>query len=146
VMLAWWLAKITRGTSWGRASRAAVIVTCAGLIVFNFFYFPYKEVKECAGDSYRHTADQINRIVGVNEPLYSFGLGEDPAPLLFYLDRNAPALDGKLGDAPPGYVIIPATVWAADKDEALDLEPVFESSSGARKLLLLRHGKTYAVR
>jgi hypothetical protein len=107
---------------------------------------PYKAIKDCGSDSYRQTATEINHIVGAGEPLYSFGLGDDPAPLLFYLDRNAPQIEGKLGDAPPGYVIVPAAVWAAHKDEALDLTPVFESTTGARKLLLLRHGKTYATR
>lgn len=143
VILAWWLGTLARTGLWGRALRAAVALTCAGLIVFNFFYLPYKEVRDCRGDSYRQTAARINRIVGPGEPLYSFGISE-PAPLLFYLDRDAPAIEGKLGDAPPGYVIIPADVWAAQKEEALDLEPIFESSTGARKLLLLRHGKAYA--
>lgn len=146
VILAWWLASLARTGLWGRILRGGVVVTCAGLVVFNFFYFPYKQVRECAGDSYRQTAAQINRIVGPAEPLYSFGLGDEPAPLLFYLDRDAPPIEGKLGDAPPGYVIIPASVWARQKGEALDLEPVFESSSGKQKLLLLRHGKAYATR
>jgi len=144
VILAWWLATLARAGSSGRILRAAVALTCAGLVVFNFFYLPYKEVHDCAGNSYRQTAAQINRIVGPAEPLYSFGLGDEPAPLLFYLDRDAPPIEGKLGDAPPGYLIIPATVWDAHKDEALDLEPVYESSTGPRKLLLLRHGKAYA--
>lgn len=145
VILAWWLGTLARTGFWGRVLRSAVAVTCAALIVFNFFYFPYKEVRDCRGDSYRQTAAQINRIVGPGEPLYSFGLGE-PAPLLFYLDRDAPPIEGKLGDAPPGYVIIPADVWAEEKDESLDLAPIYESSTGPRKLLLLRHGKAYARR
>jgi 4-amino-4-deoxy-L-arabinose transferase-like glycosyltransferase len=146
VMLSWWLGTLARSGVLGRLFRGAVAVTCLILVVFNFFYLPYKAVKECGSDSYRQTAAEINHIVGASEPLYSFGLGEDPAPLLFYLDRNTPQIEGKLGDAPPGYVIVPAAVWAAHKDEALDLTPVFESTSGARKLLLLRHGKTYAAR
>jgi 4-amino-4-deoxy-L-arabinose transferase-like glycosyltransferase len=146
VMLAWWLGTLARTGAIGRLFRSAVGVTCLVLILFNFFYLPYKAIKDCGSDSYRQTATEINHIVGAGEPLYSFGLGDDPAPLLFYLDRNAPQIEGKLGDAPPGYVIVPAAVWAAHKDEALDLTPVFESTTGARKLLLLRHGKTYATR
>jgi 4-amino-4-deoxy-L-arabinose transferase-like glycosyltransferase len=145
VLLAWWLGTLARRSYSGRLVRVAVALVCAGLIVFNFFYFPLKEVRDCGGDSYRQTAAQITRVVGADEPLYSFGFGDEPATLLFYLDRDAPAIQGKLGDAPPGYVIVPATVWARYKDEALDLEPVFESSSGAEKLLLLRHGKVYAA-
>jgi 4-amino-4-deoxy-L-arabinose transferase-like glycosyltransferase len=146
VMLAWWLGRLAQTSPWGRLCRGAVALTCLGLMIFNFFYLPHKAVKDCGSDSYRQTAAEINHIVGADEPLYSFGLGDDPAPLLFYLDRNAPQIAGKLGDAPPGYVIIPAAVWAAHKDEALDLRPVFESTSGAHRLLLLRHGKTYAAR
>ena len=52
---------------------------------------------------------------------------------------------GKLGDAPPGYVIVPASVWARKRGEALDLEPVLESSHGNRHLILLRRGKVYAA-
>jgi hypothetical protein len=58
--------------------------------------------------------------------------------LLFYLDRDAPPLAGKLSDAPPGYIIVPADVWNEKKDEALDLTPVMESTSGRPRLVLLR--------
>ena len=84
------------------------------------------------------------RIVGPAEPLYLFGFEDEPAPLLFYLDRTAPRIRGKLGDAPPGYVIAPAAVWRAEQDTALDLTPVFESTSGAQRLVLLRHGPALA--
>ena len=102
------------------------------------------EVRECAGDSPREAAMEIDRIVGGGEPLYLYGFGEEPAPLLFYLDRDAPPVGGKLGDAPPGYVIVPAQVWRQHKDEALDLTPIFQSTSGRPPIVLLRHGKALA--
>jgi 4-amino-4-deoxy-L-arabinose transferase-like glycosyltransferase len=146
VILSWWLERIARNSNASRYLRDAVAATCIGLTLFNFIYLPLKEVRECDGDSFKTAAAQINHIVGPGEPLASFGLGDEPAPFLFYLDRDAPPIDGKLGDAPPGYVIVPAEVWAAQRHEALDLEPIYESSSGREKLVLLRHGKAYARR
>jgi 4-amino-4-deoxy-L-arabinose transferase-like glycosyltransferase len=146
VMIAWWLDALARTYYTGRLVRGFVAVIGAGLIVFNFFYLPRRAVRECDSGSFKQAAAEINRIVGRDEPLYSYGLDGEPAPLLFYLDRNAPPIDGKLGDAPPGYVIVPARVWAKHQDEALDLQPVFESSSGRERLMLLRHGKVYVRR
>jgi hypothetical protein len=146
VILSWWLERMARNANASRYLRDAVSATCIGLTLFNFVYLPLKEVRECDGDSFKTTAAQIDHIVGPDEALASFGLGDEPAPFLFYLDRDAPPIDGKLGDAPPGYVIVPADVWAARQHEALDLEPIYESSSGREKLVLLRHGKAYARR
>jgi hypothetical protein len=145
VMLSWWLTALARFRN-GRFLRAIVAASCAILIVISFYLLPRKEVRECAGDSMREAAAQINRIVGPAEPLYLFQFADEPAPLLFYLDRTAPRITGKLGDAPPGYVIITAEAWHRLKPQALDLQPVFESSSGRPRLVLLRHGKAYAIR
>ncbi len=145
VLLGWWLTAPPR-PRYGKILRAAVTATCAVLIVFNFFFLPHHEIRECGKDSMRQTAAQINRIVGRNEPLYIFHFEDQPAPLLFYLDRPAPMVSGKLGDAPPGYVIVTAEAWRHLKPQALDLEPVFESSSGRPRLVLLRHGKALAAR
>ena len=87
---------------------------------------------------------QQDRIVGKDEPLYINGFGDDPAPLIFYLDRTAPPFKGKLGDAPPGYLIVPAEVWREHQGEALDLTPVYESTAGRPPVVLLRHGKALA--
>jgi 4-amino-4-deoxy-L-arabinose transferase-like glycosyltransferase len=145
VVLAWWMAALARSRS-GRILRSAVVATALILIFVNFFYLPRREVRECAGDSMREAAAQINRVVGPGEPLYLFQFEDEPAPLLFYLNRTAPRIWGKLGDAPPGYVIITAAAWAHLKDQALDLEPVLESSSGRPRLVLLRRGKALASR
>jgi 4-amino-4-deoxy-L-arabinose transferase-like glycosyltransferase len=128
----------------GRIIRPLVITIALGSSVFNFFYIPRHAIRECGGDSFRETAAQIDRIVGRDEPLNSYKLGDEPAALIFYLDRDAPPLDGRLGDAPPGYVLTPAAVWRAEQDTALDLTPVFESTSGAQRLVLLRHGPALA--
>ena len=61
-------------------------------------------------------------------------------------NRTAPRITGKLGDAPPGYVIVTADAWQRLKDQALDLEPVLEATSGRPRLILLRHGKALAHR
>ena len=145
LMLSWWLASLARTRS-GKILRRAVVATCAILIAVNFFWLPHKEVRDCAGDSMREAAAQINRIVGPSEPLYLYQFEDDPAPLLFYLNRTAPRIWGKLGDAPPGYVIATAAAWDRLKDQALDLQPVLESSSGRPRLVLLRRGKALASR
>jgi 4-amino-4-deoxy-L-arabinose transferase-like glycosyltransferase len=145
IMLSWWMTALAR-TRPGKILRGAVAATCAILIAVNFFYLPRKEVRDCAGDSLRPAAAEINRIVGPAEPLYLFGFEDEPAPLLFYLDRTAPRITGKLGDAPPGYVIVTADAWHRLKDQALDLQPVLEATSGRPRLILLRHGKALAHR
>ncbi len=145
LMLSWWLSSLARNRP-GKILRRAVASVCAILVVINFFWLPYKEVRDCAGDSMRQAAAQINRIVGPAEPLYLFQFEDEPAPLLFYLNRTAPRIWGKLGDAPPGYVIATAAAWARLKDQALDLQPVLETSSGRPRLVLLRHGKALASR
>ncbi len=143
VMLAW-LIRTAAARSGRRAVEWGYGALCAGLVVFNLVFIPSREVRECGGDSYRPAAREILRVVAPSEPLYLYGFKEEPAPLLFYLDRAAPELAGKLGDAPPGYIIVPAGVWAQKRGEALDLEPVLESSHGDRHLILLRRGKVYA--
>ena len=145
VMLAWWVRTVVRDYYTGRILRGTVVAVGIGLILFNFFYLPKRALQQCRDGSFRRVAAQINRIVGRDEPLFSYGLDSEPAPFLFYLDRNAPPLEGKLGDAPPGYVIVPAKVWDEHKDEALDLQPVFEAPSGKEPLILLRHGKVYVI-
>jgi 4-amino-4-deoxy-L-arabinose transferase-like glycosyltransferase len=145
VMLSWWVTSLTRSRN-GKFVRPAVIATCAVLIAINFFYLPHREVRECAGDSMREAAAQINRVVGPSEPLYLFQFEDEPAPLLFYLNRTAPRIWGKLGEAPPGYVLATAEAWNRHKGEALDLEPVLTTSSGHPQLVLLRRGKALATR
>ncbi|HVC43179.1 MAG TPA: hypothetical protein VND20_00050 [Candidatus Binataceae bacterium] len=145
VTLAWWL-DARAHTPYGPLLRRAVGATCAILIVFNFFYLPHREIRECAGDSFRIAAAQINRVVGPSEPLYLYDFTDEPAPLLFYLDRPAPRIAGKLGDAPPGYVLAPVATWNRLKPSALDLTPVLETSSGRPRLVLLRHGPALALR
>ena len=146
IVLSW---RLTTWESWGhtigRIIRLSVIAIAIASAGFNFFYLPRRAIRECGKDSYRDAAAQIDRIVGRDEPLYSYKLGDEPAALLFYLDRDAPPLDGRLGDAPPGYVITPAAVWRAEGATSLDLTPVFESTSGAQLLVLLRHGPALAM-
>ena len=152
VMLAWFVLQLSpTGESRDRPQSRGVVypmvfAMAVGSILFNFFFLPGKALRDCGNDSFRPTAAAINRIVGAAEPLYAYGLGDEPATLIFYLDRNLPPLAGKLGDAPPGYVLIPAKIWPAEKANALDLTPVFTSTSGAELLILLRHGPALAER
>jgi 4-amino-4-deoxy-L-arabinose transferase-like glycosyltransferase len=146
VMLTWWAERLfAHSRAWGGWFRGLVITLCGALIFFNAIYLPAHQVRDCSSDSVRDTAKEIDRIVGRDEPLYLYGFGEDPAPLLFYLDRAAPPIGGKLGDAPPGYVIIPEEVWRQHQQEALDLMPVFQSTSGRPPIILLRRGKALAA-
>jgi 4-amino-4-deoxy-L-arabinose transferase-like glycosyltransferase len=145
VMLAWMIA-IASERFGGRALKFAYGAMCAAMIVVNVIIIPPREARECGGDSFRPAAEEIAKVVGPAEPLYVYGFDEELAPLLFYLDRDAPEWAGKLGDAPPGYLIVPAGVWAKKRGEALDLEPVLESHHGNRNLIVLHRGKVYARR
>ena len=143
VMLAWMVPVASRRFG-GRALKSAYAAVCVVMIVLNLVIIPRREARECAGDSFRPAANEIAKVVASSEPLYLYGFDEEVAPLLFYLDRDAPEWSGKLGDAPPGYIIVPAGVWAKKRAEALDLEPVLESNHGNRHLILLHRGKVYA--
>ena len=140
VMIAWLILSFAR-YSFGRAASLTFVAVCAGLISFNFVYIPRQEMRDCADWSYRPAAEDIKRVVGPNQPLYTHGFNEELAPLLFYLDRDAPILKDRLSDAPPGYVIVPLRVWRLEQGEALDLTPVLIYKDGERKLVLLSRGK-----
>ena len=145
VILAWWILTLVP-LGWRRRATFTFAALCSALAIFNFIYIPAKEVAACRDDSFRPVAEEIARVVGPDEPLYVYGFKEELAPLLFYLDRDAPVLKGRLGDAPPGYIILPASVWKQREHEALDLEPVLTSDHGQRHLVVLKRGKSYAVR
>lgn len=142
VVIVWWLGSFAAPSA--KVIRRGLALLCAGLIVFNLAYIPRREVRECGDDSYREAAETITRVVGPEEPLFTYGVGVGLLPLLFYLDRDAPDFRGQLADAPPGYIIVPATAWAAEKAKALDLEPVLTAGRGSTALVLLRRGKIYA--
>jgi len=144
VLIAWWFSRLAE-KGWGRIARKAAYAVFGAMVVFNLIYVPYKEVRDCAGDQVREIATQINRAVARDEPLFLYGVDETPAPLLFYLDRQVPLLHGKLDDAPPGYVIIPADLWLHRRVEAPGLEPVLTAGAGPHALILLRRGKLYAA-
>ena len=143
VMLAWMVTVVSERIG-GSALKFAYGAMCVAMLIVNFVVIPRREASECGGDSFRPAASEIAKVVSSTEPLYLYGFGEEVAPLLFYLDRDAPEWDGKLGDAPPGYIIVPASVWAKKRGEALDLEPVLESHHGNRNLIVLHRGKVYA--
>jgi 4-amino-4-deoxy-L-arabinose transferase-like glycosyltransferase len=142
VLIAWWL-DYQLPPRWNPIGRRGFVVMCAALIAFNLVFIPRQERKTCGKGSFRAAAAQINRIVGAEEPLFIYGMG-DPAALLFYLDRGAPVVGGMLGDAPPGYIILPAATWEHERQRAPGLEPVLGPTPGSEPLFLLRHGKAYA--
>ena len=145
MILAWWIVTVPP-LAWRRAATWAFAALCAGLVTFNFFYIPRMEVRSCRDDSFRPAAEEIARVAAPADPLYVYGFQEEIAPLLFYLDRDAPILQGRLGDAPPGFIIVPAHIWETHQRDALDLEPVLTSDHGNRRLVLLKRGKSYASR
>ncbi len=145
VMLAWWLVTIPP-VHLRRAAAWAYTAIGAAMMVFNFVYIPHRESASCGGDSYRPVAEEVARVIEPDAPLYLFGFTDAPAPLVFYLDRGVHLLEGRLGDAPPGYVLVPESIWQQNQQTALDLEPVLTSEHGSHRLVLLRHGKSYASR
>jgi len=143
VMLAW-MVTVASERIGVPALKSTYASLCLVLVAVNFILIPTREARECATDSFRPAAEEIAKVVAPTEPLYLYGFKEEVAPLLFYLDRDAPEFTGKLGDAPPGYIIVPAGVWAQKRGEALDLEPVLQSHHGNRNLIVLHRGKVYA--
>jgi 4-amino-4-deoxy-L-arabinose transferase-like glycosyltransferase len=143
VILAWWIVTVAP-PAFRRAAIWSFAALCAGLVVFNFIYIPRAEVESCRDDSFRPAAEEIARVVAPADPLYLYGFHEEVAPLLFYLDRDAPVLDARLGDAPPGFIVMPASVWKTHQSEALDFEAVLTSDHGNRHLVLVKRGKSYA--
>ncbi|HKD69940.1 MAG TPA: phospholipid carrier-dependent glycosyltransferase [Candidatus Binataceae bacterium] len=142
VLLAWWIESRVP-ERWQRGVRSGFVAICGVLIAVNLVLIPRQESRICAKGSFRAAAGQINRIVGADEPLFIYGMG-DPAALMFYLDRGTTLIGGELGDAPPGYVIAPASAWERQRNRAPDLEPVLGPTPGSDPLFLLRHGKAYA--
>jgi 4-amino-4-deoxy-L-arabinose transferase-like glycosyltransferase len=139
VILAWWL-KIVGKRYGRRIIEEGFAAVCVAVAAFNLFFIPHQEMRDCARSSYRSAAEEIRRLVGPGQPLYAAGFADEGfAPLLFYLDRDVPFISPKLADAPPGYIIVPAKLWNEQKGRADGLEPIFESSQGRRKPVLLRH-------
>jgi 4-amino-4-deoxy-L-arabinose transferase-like glycosyltransferase len=145
VLLGWWITTVPR-PQLRRLAAWTFAAVCCLLAIFNFFYLPRAEVAGCRDDSFRPAAEEIARVVAPADPLFTYGFHQELAPLLFYLDRDAPVISGRLGDAPPGYIIVPAGTWKQHQHEALDLEPVLTSDHGSIHLILLKRGKSYAAR
>ncbi|HZC46509.1 MAG TPA: phospholipid carrier-dependent glycosyltransferase [Candidatus Acidoferrum sp.] len=131
--------------AWRRVATWSFAALSAALVVFNFIYIPRAELADCRDDSFRPAAEEIARVVAPGDPLFLYGFREEVAPLLFYLDRDAPIIEGRLGDAPPGFIVLPASAWKAHQREALDFEPVLTSDHGNRHLVLIKRGKSYAA-
>ncbi|HTY54437.1 MAG TPA: phospholipid carrier-dependent glycosyltransferase [Candidatus Binataceae bacterium] len=142
VLIAWWIGRLAE-RRWGRVIRNGAFIVFGALIIFNLFYIPSKQMRECVNDPVLEAAVLIKRAVAPDEPLFIYGVDQGPPSLLFYLDRQVPLLHGNLDDAPPGYVIIPADVWLRHRKEAPELEPVLTAGSGPHGLILLRRGKLY---
>jgi 4-amino-4-deoxy-L-arabinose transferase-like glycosyltransferase len=139
VVLAWWLQLLDLRLGRGRIEGAFAAV-CVAVAAFNLFFIPHQEWRDCERYGYRAAAADIRRLVAPEEPLYATGfVDEDFAPLLFYLDRDAPFISRNLAQAPPGYIIVPAELWEAHKSEAHGFEPILQSPEGRRKPVLLRH-------
>ncbi|MGH7813143.1 MAG: ArnT family glycosyltransferase [Candidatus Binataceae bacterium] len=143
VMIAWWTVTLPWADYRRIAIRGLATICCAAA-AFNFFYIPHAEIQSCGGDSYRPAAREITRAIGPGAPLYLYGFHEEVAPLLFYLDRDAPILKGRLGDAPPGDIVVPRAVWKAHRDGASGLTPVLTSDHGSRHLVVVTRGKSLA--
>jgi 4-amino-4-deoxy-L-arabinose transferase-like glycosyltransferase len=145
VMLAWWVCEALP-PRWGRVAAVILGVACCTAVIVNLVYIPMRERGRCAGGSYRAGAEDITRVVGPDEPLYAYGWHEEIARLLFYLDRDAPELNGKLDRSPPGYILLLEDIWEAHKNRAAHLEFVLSSEHGERKFVLLRRVRPRQVR
>ncbi len=144
VIMGWWLESLGRSLG-ARFTRAAFAMTCACLVIFNFVYLPLHALHACGDETCRPAALAIDHAVGPHEPLFIYGFRGPLAPLVFYLDRDVRPINGRLGDAPPGYVIVPASAWAQYRHRAPGLTPVLIAPYGRLGLILLSHGRFYAM-
>ena len=139
VLIAWWMEQ-QRSATLARIAQSGVHRVGRGADRFQPGHHSAPGSEDLRPRFVPQAAAQIDRIVGAGEPLFIYRM-EDPAALLFYLDRPAPVVSGELGDAPPGYVIVPAKVWEHERQRALELEPILGPTPGSDPLILLRHGK-----
>ncbi len=141
VMLTWLITTIT-----ARCARPSVARGYAGLcivlVVINVVVIPRQEAGACVRDSFKPAAEQINRAVAADQPLYVYGFTEELAPLLFYLDRDAPEIREALADVPAGYIIVPASIWETLRAQQPNVEPVLKAYGGTQPIVLLHRGGT----
>jgi len=158
ILLAWWTLGVA-APRW-RWATAAIATLCGCLIVGNFFYIPWREVRDCdsqmsfaqalrwpiaslrgqavvPADPLRRAALQIDRVVAPDQPLFAFDFNASIEPLGFYLRRTVPLKSGPLASLPPGYVLIPRAVWVRNRD-AKGFTPLL-TMDYRHGLLLLRH-------
>jgi 4-amino-4-deoxy-L-arabinose transferase-like glycosyltransferase len=159
ILLAWWTLRVA-APRW-RWATAAIATLCGCLIVANFFYIPWREVRDCdsrlgfaqalrwpiaslrgqrvvAMDPLRRAVAQIDKIVIPGQPLFAYDFDASIEPLGFYLERTVPLKSGPLASLPPGYVLIPQAVWARHKSEAKGFTPLL-TMDYRHGLILLRH-------
>ncbi|HUY39501.1 MAG TPA: glycosyltransferase family 39 protein [Candidatus Binataceae bacterium] len=140
-LIAWWIVRRAPART-GAIAGGAVIAVCAVMIVVNFFFIPWYEVRDCGGklsmrealawpiesiagekvpimqrDSMRRAAGEIARAVEIGAPLHIFGMNTPVEPLIFYMRRDAPPLATSLAAAPAGYVIVPGELWEKEKGQ-----------------------------
>ncbi|GEM_PF-420434 len=110
---------------------------CVAVAAANFFFIPAYELHKCGAplnlsaivremgigsrsgsssgltqtESYRQPARRINSLTSSEGPLYVIGIESALEPLVFYLNRCVIPLRS-LDGAPPGYIIMSATVWS----------------------------------
>jgi 4-amino-4-deoxy-L-arabinose transferase-like glycosyltransferase len=143
VLAAWWTTRVL-APRYGRRAVVGVAGLCAVLWVFNFFYEPYSAARECGGPSFRRPAEEINRVVAPNAPLFTYDITL-PEALRFYLDRDTPALAAPPGRLPAqaggasGYMLTSARLLAAHPG-LLKARPVLTIANGNDPLVLMAIG------
>jgi hypothetical protein len=141
----------------------AAIATCLLLAAANFLFIPAYELHGCGApftisnmlrwpsagfagessersgqpESYREATAQINRLVGSDAALYTFGFQDALEPLIFYLGRCAPLLRTPVSVPPNARIIAPAKVWARLRMRYPSLTPIARIPYDGDPLILL---------
>jgi 4-amino-4-deoxy-L-arabinose transferase-like glycosyltransferase len=110
ILVTWWT-EVAPPAQWRAAARRVLAATCVVMIVFNFFFLPWKEQHECEGSSYRTIGAAVNRTAGANSPLFLYRIDSGLAPLSFYLDRRTTVLNTPLVHAPAGLILTTPAAW-----------------------------------
>jgi 4-amino-4-deoxy-L-arabinose transferase-like glycosyltransferase len=110
VLLAWW-SEVSLKVRFGRSARRALAATCVAMIIFNFFFMPWKEKQGCEGSAYGAIAAAVNHAAATGSPLFLYEINDGAAPLSFYLDRKLSVLNGPLTAAPAGFILTTPAAW-----------------------------------
>ncbi len=164
ILLAWWTWRIAL-PRWGGGVVVALATVCVAMLVGNFLFIPWRELRDCGGrlsaaqalewpllslygeqpsyvkrqDWLRSAARRIDGVVGANQPLFAYAFDEALEPWIFYLDRRIVLVYGSINLIPSGYVLVRSPIWNAQAGHARGFRKLLTLPDDRRGMVLLYH-------